>query len=130
MTNVGFPRPRCFSSLRARGGPGEGRWLYGTICIYTSSNADYVRTYPPAEMRISRGSQPTTEQAFVYIPLYFSPAICFHGPFLKHEGSEVPKCFMTVVHEHFWFFSDALFYGYPPSELNGVWTAFHCISRK
>lgn len=41
--------------------------------------------------------QPTTEQAFVYILLYFSPAICFDGPILKHEGFEALKCFTTVA---------------------------------
>lgn len=52
-------RPRYSSSLGEKGGPRE-RWLYGTICIYTSPSTDYVRTYPPAEMRISHHSPPTT----------------------------------------------------------------------
>lgn len=39
----------------------------------------------------------TTKQALVYILLYFSPAICFDGPILKHEGFEAPKCFTTVA---------------------------------
>lgn len=115
MTDVGF-RPRCSSSLRARGGAGRGeRWLYGTICIYTSSGTDYGRTYPPVEMRRlpPHAEQPTTKQAFVYIPLYFSPAICFDGPFLKHEGFETPKILYDGHSGHFWFFTTA-FYCYPP----------------
>lgn len=47
----------------------------------------------PALIRLPKPSphsppslQATTKQAFVYIPLNFSPAICFDGPFLKHEG--------------------------------------------
>lgn len=110
MTNVGF-RPRCSSSLRARGGARDGarRWLYGTICIYTSSGTDYGRTYPPVEMRRlpPHAEQPTTKQAFVYIPLYFSPAICFDGPFLKHEGFEAPKILYDGHRGHFWFFMTA-----------------------
>lgn len=50
-----------------------------------------MRRSPP------HAEQPTTKQAFVYIPLYFSPAICFDGPFLKHEGFEPRKYFTTAT---------------------------------
>lgn len=85
--------------IKSRGGRGAGagrdpeRWLYGTICIYTSTSTDYARTYPPAEITLPPGAhRAATKQVFVYMPTNFSPAICFDGPFLENEGFR-PKMF-------------------------------------
>lgn len=55
----------------------------------------------PVLIRLSKwGAAPycplhTAVQAFVYIRSYFSPAICFDGPFLKHECLEARNWFTT-----------------------------------
>lgn len=72
-------RPRCSSSLGVRGGPGEAAMaLWDNLHLHEPQHR--LRPHLSScrnEDLPPRCRQPTTEQAFVYILLYFSPAICF-----------------------------------------------------
>lgn len=104
---------RSCSSLRSgcRWGTRRGDGFMGQFA-FTRAQAQITPALillPKWGARSPPSLQSTTKQAFVYIPLNFSPAICFDGPFLKHENFQPKNALLRVFNEGIWFFFEAIF---------------------
>lgn len=105
---------RSCSSLRGgcRRGTKRGDGFMGQFA-FTRAQAQITPALillPKWGARSPPSLQSTTKQAFVYIPLNFSPAICFDGPFLKHERFQPKNALLRVFNESIWFFFRGRFF--------------------